>query len=237
MECVNARLLLLFRRPGELAAEDAAALESHLLTCPTCAAAARRESSFDSAVGQVMKSIPVPSGLRDKLLADTFARKGAVLRRRAYTSLGIAACVLLGVGLLTGVIWAARPTFNTESLATAYSRDIDAPDHATREWLAAEGLPPTLPLDFDFRHATFRGKMSHQGKDVPTIQFLAPNANGQRMEVRVLIVSESQFKLKDLKPAQDSFCSVIVERADGYAYIILFTHTLEPFLKPTLPRG
>ena len=233
MECVNARLLLLFRRPGELAAEESAALESHLLTCPICSAAARRDSSFDTAVGHAMKSVPVPMGLRNKLLAESFARRGATLRRRAYTSVGVAACLLLAIGLVTGGIWASRPTFDTDTLATAFSRDVESPDHVTREWLAAEDLPPTLPLDFDFRNATFRGKMPHQGKDIPTIQFIVPAAGGPRMEARVLIVRESQFDLKNLKPAQDSFCSVDFRLHDGYAYIILFTTpTLEPFLKP-----
>lgn len=233
MECVNARLLLLFRRPGELAAEDAAALEHHLAACPTCSAAARRDSSFDTAVGQAMKSVPVPSSLRGKLLAESFARKGAILRRQAYFTVGIAACLLLSVGLVTGGIWAWRPPFDTYALATAYGREIDAPDHVTREWLAAEDLPPTLPIDFDFRFATFRGKMPHQGKDVPMIQFIVPAAGGPRMEARVLIVSESQFNLKNLKPEVDSFCSVDFRLHDGYAYIILFTTpTLDPFLKP-----
>ncbi len=233
MECGNARLLMLFRRPGELAAEDAAALERHLATCPACAAAFQRENSFDASVGHAMKTVPVPTGLRDKLLADSFARRGAALRRQAYTTAGAAACLLLAVGLITGVIWASRPAFNTHTLATEFSRNVEAPDHVTREWLLAEGLPTTLPLDFDFRYATFRGTMPHQGKDVPVIQFVVPNANGQRMEARVLIVSSSQFDLKDLSPAQDSFCTVVVEVRDGYAYVILFTTpTLEPFLKP-----
>ena len=72
MTCDTARTLLLFYRPGkttDLAAEDVAALEAHLSTCPACAALVGRQTEADAAIGRAFRQVPVPGGLRDRLQA------------------------------------------------------------------------------------------------------------------------------------------------------------------------
>src|SRR5438132_10097906 len=107
MECSVARQLLAFRRsggPAEFAPEDAADLARHLAGCPACAAAARRQEAFDTAVATAMKGVTVPPGLRDKLLTDALAKQGAMLRRKIYSHAAVAAAVLLAVGLAPGIV-------------------------------------------------------------------------------------------------------------------------------------
>ena len=79
MTCDTARILLLFYRPGkttDLAAEDVAALEAHLASCPACAALAGTQTAADAAIGRAFRQVPVPGGLRYRLREATAAEAG-----------------------------------------------------------------------------------------------------------------------------------------------------------------
>src|SRR5262249_34683822 len=102
MDCRTARLLLDFRRPrgGELPAEDAADLERHLSGCADCDAAWRAERRLDDHVGRAVRDVPLPPGLRERLLGRLEEERSAVLRRRvawAARGVAVAAAVLVGV--------------------------------------------------------------------------------------------------------------------------------------------
>ncbi len=242
MECPNARMLLAYRRPGgpaELAPEDADELDRHLAGCPACAAAARRQDGFDMAVGRAMRTVAVPAGLRDRLLTDALARRGLTWRRTAYQYAAAAAVVVLAVLTASGIGFALRPAFDADRPADQFAQRIENPEQTVRAWLAAQGLPQSLPYDFNFGLLADYGKETIDGRDVPVITFRAalPGA-GRPDEVRVYIVRKSQFKLDEAKfrSVQNSFCNVQVVPDDGrgVGYAILFTSpSLEPFLKPT----
>ena len=71
MECRDAQFYLQFRCPGstELDPDVATGLDRHLSTCPQCAAEGEFSARFDIAVSAAMRDIPIPPGLRERLVA------------------------------------------------------------------------------------------------------------------------------------------------------------------------
>src|SRR5262245_53287720 len=106
MECRNARLLLEFTRPGggELDAVEAQALDQHLSECPECAALARAERRADEHLGRAIRDVPVPDGLRERILGKLAAERDAWYRRWVIRAGGIAAALLL-VALVGWWLW------------------------------------------------------------------------------------------------------------------------------------
>src|SRR5207248_1436745 len=70
MDCKTARYLLNFNRATghDLDAADKAALDAHLAECPECDCAARGERQFDEHLGRAIRDVPVPHGLKERLL-------------------------------------------------------------------------------------------------------------------------------------------------------------------------
>src|SRR4051812_12811224 len=92
-------LVTFFGRHGsELAPEDAAALDAHLAGCPGCAGAVQFERAFDDRVAKARLAVPVPAGLKGKLLDGVAADRGAWYRQKFYALAGLAAAVLVAVG-------------------------------------------------------------------------------------------------------------------------------------------
>jgi hypothetical protein len=236
MDCNDAQFYLRLARPGPDAPEPdvAAALDRHLASCPRCAADARRLGAFDAAVGSAMRAVEVPVGLRSKLIADLSARRGAVLRRKAYRGLAVAASALLAVGLAVGAFTASRPAFDPDERALkaderATPRGAEA---AVRDWLADQGLPAHLPAAFDYGLLVTFGTEPVQGADVPAVVFRDKAGTGT---AKVYALRPSQFRLKDLRPAQASGWQLHVypeDRTTGVVFVVLYTgDSLAPFLR------
>jgi hypothetical protein len=243
MDCSACRQLAAFRRsggPAELAPEDVAALDRHLAGCPACAALLVRQDVFDGSVSRAMRAVPVPAGLRDRLLADALARRGAEWRQslgKGATALGIAV-----VGLVvcwSGYLNFLRPAFDTVAVSDQFAAASETPEAAeadVRGWLAREGLPPDLPpaLDFDYRYHQFHGYEEIDGRKVPVVLFAQPGT-GRLDTARVYVVRSGQFDQYELQATQNSFCSVKVfqDGSSAIAYVVLYTSaTLDSFLKP-----
>jgi len=99
MDCRTARLLLDFARPipAELAADETRDLETHLAGCVECDGLVRAERRLDEPLGQSMRALPLPIGLRDRLLTRLDAERGAWQRRWVFRSLAAAAALALAV--------------------------------------------------------------------------------------------------------------------------------------------
>jgi hypothetical protein len=248
MECRDAQFYLRFRRPGsdDLDPADAAALGRHLAACPPCAADARFVTAFDAAVASAMRAVPVPTGLRTRLIAATSAQRGATLRRRAYRGLALAASVLLTAGLALGVFTATRPHPETYALAmkgdelakvmqqgfqVPVGRPADdrtdphlasANEAAVRKWLAAEGLPAALPEDFDYGLLLSYHWEGVQGRKVPVVWFRERGGPGF---AKVYVFRATQFNLKGVAEAQASHCQAMPLRSPdpSVAYVVVFT--------------
>src|SRR4029453_18883839 len=103
MDCNTARMLATFfgRQGAELAPEDAAALTAHLAACPGCAAAVQAERAFDDRVAKAMMAVPVPTGLKAKILDGVTAQKAGWYRQKAFGLAGLATAACL---LIAGVV-------------------------------------------------------------------------------------------------------------------------------------
>src|SRR5262245_2648331 len=99
MDCNHARLLLTFARDrADLDQSEAEGLEDHLSLCPDCANLAATEQRLDLALGRAMRDVPVPAGLKGRLLAAV-ARPAFSWRRRLIAGAAIAAALLVSVAL------------------------------------------------------------------------------------------------------------------------------------------
>lgn len=70
MDCRTALELLEAARPGtdDLSEPELQPVGAHLQNCPRCEAAYRRRQTLDRAIGHAIRDVPVPSGLKQRLL-------------------------------------------------------------------------------------------------------------------------------------------------------------------------
>jgi len=224
-----------FRRhgPDEIGAEVTDALDRHLAACPRCAADARTATTFDTSVAAAMRDVPVPAGLRTRLVADLSVRHAVVFRRRLYRGFALAASLLLSVGLVVGAFTAARPQPDTARIAWDADAigDPQTSEDAVRTWLVAQRLPAQLPEPFDYGLYLTRGTEEVQGRDVPVVVFRDPHGPGF---AKVYVFRSTSFDLKDMHEVQSSSCRAVPypDRAAGVTFVVVYTgQELTPFLR------
>ncbi len=243
MQCRDAQFYLRLRRhtADELGADVAGDLDRHLTGCPGCAADARAAETFDRAVAVAVRSVPVPAGLREKLLTQASVHHGAVIRRQAYRVAALAGCLFLAVGLGFGVFSAGRPKLDTATLVLESDDQIRDPDAALRRWLTAQKFPAELPVPrdetdpFDTDLLMSLSVERLQGKDAPVVVFRHPAGRG--FAKVYLFHTPGEFDLKSVQDAQGSqtLARVINDqtRYRGVVYVIVSTGpSLKPFLRP-----
>jgi hypothetical protein len=247
MQCRDAQFYLRLRRHtgDELGADVTVELDRHLTGCPSCAADARVAESFDRAVAAAVRAVPVPAGLREKLLTQASAHHGTVIRRRLYKGAALAASLFLVVGLACGVFFAPRPVLDTNALCLKGDELYQDPSGVLRHWLTEQKLSD-LPKPFDPKLLVSLGTESVQGCDVPVAVFRHPDgiATERGFAKVYLFRTDGAFNLKDLQEAQGSHTRVEViddrARFPGVKFVIL--HTVHPvgrddWLKPFLLPG
>src|SRR5262245_5275113 len=140
MDCANARLLLNFLRNDEMDPAERSALLAHLEACPDCSAQAQSESQFDEALGRALRRMPVPAGLKGRLLAAVAAR-----RPRHWPWAAAAAALLLAASLGAYVWWSQSTVvdFNDVIEIVDY-RTKTNPDNVESEF-ASLGYPMRFP--------------------------------------------------------------------------------------------
>lgn len=236
MDCNLSKLLLSLGR-ADRGTDDQAALDRHLADCPACAAFATRSTGFDAAVVAAMSAVPVPPTLRDDLLKAAYTRQGAIWRRTVYRYAGLAAALLLAVGLVSGGLWRFRPAVDGAELVRAAERDGDFRDEAVRAWLTAQELPTDFPfeMDLDLRLCVFQGKGELAGREMPMLLF----QRGQE-QARLYIVRDSQLNLTDFHPDERSVWKTTSARhptARGVVYVAVYTNALDQFRKQPIIQG
>lgn len=235
MTCDTARILLALRRPtgnGEFAPEDAAELEQHLAGCADCSRVAAAAVAFDQSVRQAMTSVPRNLVAKQNLLTQLTTREAVRFRYSLYARAAIVVLAVLLGGIGYGIVRAARPGFDTDGLVWQLDQHLQDPELAVRSWLEGEQLPPELPAPFDYRKCKSFGRFPLQGGSVPGIEFRYYDLQSGREEIaRVYIVSDTEFQLHGLTPAQSSYFVAEVlhdDRANsGLVYIVAYTHSPE----------
>ena len=149
MECHDIRLLLAFTRPGSDAIDKAerAAVEQHLEGCPDCAALVRSEEAINGAIGAAVRKVPIPAGLKARVLA-----KVAAARPRPWGQIAAAAAVLFIAIGLGG--WYLRPAplvdpFTVTGVFNA--RPTDDPEQVEK-WFKDRGVEMVGWSQLDYRH-------------------------------------------------------------------------------------
>ncbi|MCZ2341512.1 MAG: zf-HC2 domain-containing protein [Bacteroidales bacterium] len=240
MNCDVAHILMLCRRPsgpGDLTPEDAHLLDQHLAECPECSRILESTLAFDRSAAQVMRNVPVPTAGKQQLLTQITTRQARAFRRTWYFRATMT--VLAGVTVLMGygVIRAARPQFEPDSLAWQKDQERQDPAWAVREWLTQEGFSPDLPADFNLQLCTAFGRFPVQGRSVPGLEFRYLDPQTGREEIAWLyLLADARFQFPNLDPARSSyFTSQILHddrKQSGIVYVVLYTTpTLQPFLR------
>jgi hypothetical protein len=183
-----------------LDAVDADALRAHLVQCPECATLARSERALDARLGQAMRQVPVPDGLRARILAR-LAEDRPVERPRWWKQpfgLGAAAAAVLAA-VLAAYAFFPRQRPALELTVVFNQLNLTRPGaEAVSEDLKQLGISVQAPDWFNYHFHTGDGVAILPGypeKRVPVIDFENKQA---RSRARVYIVSDRQFDLRSL---------------------------------------
>jgi len=231
-------LATFFGRPGsELAPEDAAALDAHLAACPKCAGLVKFERAFDDRVARAMLAVPVPAGLKGRLLDGVAAARGAWYREKAYAVLGLAACVLLTVGGVIAWQVGTAPVLTPERLVREADEELQNPAKRVADLLGKEGLEFAPEKPFNLNQLVTVGDKPFQGKRVPFLLLLNGAKNAQ---ATVYVVRKADFDWTKLPQDGSSVPSVYGHqvalirdaRRSDVGYVVVFTGAgLELFLE------
>jgi hypothetical protein len=169
-------------RVNELPSEDAAALDSHLHSCPDCHALLRIEEKLDAPLLKAMAAIPVPPGLKAKIL--TAPRP--VRRRAASPPLGHGAAV---AAVVTAV-------------ASSVDR-IEAEDH-----LRTSNMPivaSTILRHFDEWLSQGVRTKSCRNRSIRTLHPRHSRGPGKRTDALVQVLRRQQSGIRQISCLRDGF--------------------------------
>jgi len=249
MDCNNARLLLEVAHPlaTELDARDKEELASHLADCPDCGPWAESEHRLDDHVGTAVRAVPVPARLSQSILDRLQVERHLWCRVRAVRAAGVAAALLLVLGLTWLLWWNRKPAPDLD----AFSRSVAEFLYTTQQVedsFADQGVTMTAPPQFDYRLLQSHGLRDFQGKQVPFLLFFYAGAKDKQPALaEVYVVSSQQFDLAEA-PKQTALSGsrkniMILKHPEpgrqGVLYVIVFTEGTQlqvfflPGAKPT----
>jgi hypothetical protein len=250
MDCRTARSLLDFARPrsAELHPSEADALDSHLNGCPECDALFRHERQIDEHLAQAVRDVPIPEGLRDRLLARLATQRRRRLRRLVLNSaaLAAAAAVLLALGVWGWQEWARPPLLRPdlvgahhEAVEQALTIDqIKLPTTVTTD--QEPSLPDIQPGPLNARWLAWYGPADFQGRSEPMFLFVATDKPSLPV-LRVYVLSGKKYDLNALGAgsrisSQGYTLETYLDRSrTDVGYILIFPDSegLKPFLVGT----
>jgi hypothetical protein len=227
MDCRTARQLLDFARPihPELERGELRELEGHLADCPECGPAARAERRLDEHLGQAMRAVPVPKGLRDRISArlarERWGWKGR--GRKIAASLGAAAAIFLAIGLCW-LLWPRGPLHVPEGLGNdAWLQIANPRPEAIEAAFESRGIKTVAPADINYGLLRYYGVENLNGKTVPILFF----TDGKN-DARVYILSVKIFDVEEAFANQQGVGSgwsaeVRYDPTKQYGYLIIYT--------------
>jgi hypothetical protein len=240
---------LCFARPGvrELPDSEADDLEQHLAGCSECDTLARSERHLDDNLGRAMRAVPVPDGLRGRLLKNLESERGQQRwRRLAWVFRAAAAAILLvgGVALALTFLPDRRARLNLEDVEVfrdnLYLITASSDREKVEEWFNERyGLTTLAPDWFNYGLLAHYDLADCQGKRVPMLLFAQGNDR-----VRVYILSDKQFDLQALptgrKTESGAVTAVVWAHPQNphFAYLVVYTgDSLERFLTGPQPHS
>lgn len=236
MDCKTARLLLDFARPlgTELEESEGEALAGHLADCSACGTLHRVERKVDDHIGKAMRAVPVPDGLRDRIVVKLAGQRDRWYLRRV--GWGAAAAVAAAVLLTFTVTYLGR---KPEVDLAGYHAQVNILPTSPEEVGSFLKRPALLaPTQFNYRNLVSCSWADFQGRKVPQLVF----RRGTELAT-VYILNDRQFDLKSLEnqgPLSGGQSVSVLWPTGGEkhtAYVVVFTGgSLEPFFaRPIAP--
>lgn len=229
MDCTSARFFLNLSRAGELDETERRALDGHLEACPDCAQFAQAEGRFDEAVAAAMLQVPVPAGLKTRLLNKLAGQR----HPRPWKWVAAAAAIFLAAGLGIYFVFPSPQEINFAELPVTWEATLPLD---VETWYQDMGIPIALPRQFNFQLLNKYDTAQIQGRKVPHLVFFSRGEGDQRAAVaHVYILPTSHFKEPDSVPLVSSTHTFAVLNSDGgdFFFLILYTgNALQPFLLP-----
>jgi hypothetical protein len=226
MDCHDAQLLLSFadRRCEEFDAAEREALQQHLDKCPDCSRLARADRQLDESLARVMRDVPVPLDMKQKIMTRLAAERSPVPWqgiKRGAIGLLVAAGMLAIIG---GFVW-----WKSNNLPQITASDIEEMVNLNSETSEARveqyfnqkrGLNVHVPRRFNYEFLQHVEVVEFKGRRVAKLTFsrTAPMAIAE-----VLILSPQQFRLDGLQPNQiinAGNSTVRVESENDFVYLI-----------------
>lgn len=244
MDCNISRVFLLFadRPAGTLSPPDISALDQHLAACPACRQLAAAQKENDDRLAQAMQAVPVPAGLQQRITARLADERRRRFRNRAVRYAGLAACLLLAVGLGAWWLQPPLPPVDLDQVAARLGR-MPTTALEAEQALSTPDQPVQVPSDFNYALLVHCGPAQFQQRTVPTLDFQAANFPARTVAyARVYILRDTQFDLKSLVgasqlPNAGRYNVQVRWSVDGhYAFLVVYTgESLAPFQTPGLP--
>jgi hypothetical protein len=248
MDCKTARLLLDLARPhsAELHPSEAGALKSHLAGCPECDSLARVERQLDDHVGRALRAVPVPDGLRDRLLKRLAGRRRAWYASWAGPAAGVAAAAAL-----LFIVWfywphTGRPQPDLERIGYEAAVKIQTrdPEQVAAWFQARYNLVLAIPRELRQGPINYNLLADYdladcQGQRTPRLLLTYGSE-----QARIYILTSKQFDLKDVLSQQRFDSNGVVAEVHSNpddpdtAYVVVYTgKSLTPFLVADLGEG
>lgn len=225
------------RRANELAPEDASALDAHLSGCASCQAAITTERAFDDRLSRAMIAVPVPDGLKSKILDGISAQRGSWWRQKAYVATGFAtaACLLVGGVIAWNII--SAPELTGAGVVAEHDRRLHSPEARINSFMTSHGMrfDPERRFDMSLFDEVSMGDL--RGQQVPMLLFKNVRNNARAW---VYVVKDSVLNWKKLPrdgssvPGQFGLQMAVLQDAvrGDVGYVIIFSgESLELFLE------
>jgi len=185
MDCETARLFLPFVTPSgkDLDGPEADKLHAHLEQCTACNALSMNANRVDQHLGRAMRAVPVPAGMKERILARLAEDRGVIRRRwlkRAGQHAALVACV---AAVLVLAVWASFVGPNRKP-AEVDPNDVLAPvavsghdQESVQRAFAALGsraVAPNYRYEFLVGEPTMAVLPGHPKYKVPQLVFVDP---------------------------------------------------------------
>jgi hypothetical protein len=240
MDCSNARLLMQFRTTNgdELAAPEREELDAHLAGCPLCRAVDHDQQRLDDHLGRAMRDVPVPAGLRQRLLAAVApaapAKRPRRWLKRASWGLGLATAASLGLLVWGWYFWRGplRPSISPHHVQMGYiaspPRDAAAVNDAFRLLGARRCAPDWANYNYLTSAPALAVLPGHWGQEekvkikVPHLVFTHKNDT-----VLMFIIPNREYRVEDLDQGGSYDYNLDKQTSEGsadtgYTYLILY---------------
>ncbi len=205
IQCADVETLVQTRLDGELADEDARALEKHLAGCSTCNEHAAEAAHFHNELRSALAPPPAPSQLREQLDLALDREDWKSRQRRAKRwgwTLPAAASLAAVASLLLFVVANREPENKSPVTDDAIERHIqrhplEVQGAAASPWVKNRLSPDVQLPRFSYRSTNLRGaRISHlRGHDAAQVFYDARIGN-RRYEVSAMIFDATRLDLR-----------------------------------------